>query len=464
MKSNVSGKWHRKFIGKRLNQRILASGLAILIVGTAICLSVADHDMPESDTGSEIKTLSKGWNWVSFPRLERVDNGSVDVVPLFQSIPDWSDVTGLEAVKKTSSLTYTLLQGWDPSYYEIISSELIKIDVDPERDWLMELTGSRLPADFTLGPLDTSETHWLGYWLPTTQNMDDAFGTLWGNVESVKAEEWYYAEQPVNGDNRDPIVEHTPSTTMRALEYGKGYEVTFKAGTSVANFGWTQSSEPPAEGYERAQTEYFECEEQPDYEVIDLLSIPEDVVEIGVFRDDVCAGAVAVQDSCEQILVYLEPTAREQVPYHFEIITNSRSAQPVENYKVLNQRTGSFESMALVAGRQTYSVVRFGDLGLTPGTTPPVKQVELHGNYPNPFNPDTRISFSLPAQQNVCLEVYNIRGQEVKSLANGKMTEGLHTIVWDGTDSQNKSVGSGLYFYRLKTADAEFNRKMVLLK
>jgi flagellar hook assembly protein FlgD len=89
----------------------------------------------------------------------------------------------------------------------------------------------------------------------------------------------------------------------------------------------------------------------------------------------------------------------------------------------------------------------------------------LYQNYPNPFNPETTISFSVTQTSSfVALDIYNIKGQKVKTLVNEMLPAGEHTIIWDGRDSNDKRVGSGIYFYKLKTENYEKTRKMILLK
>jgi flagellar hook assembly protein FlgD len=62
------------------------------------------------------------------------------------------------------------------------------------------------------------------------------------------------------------------------------------------------------------------------------------------------------------------------------------------------------------------------------------------------------------------LEIFNIKGQKVKTLLNEYLQEGEHSVLWNGTNNQNKTVGAGIYFYRLTTPDASLTRKMLLLK
>ncbi len=86
-------------------------------------------------------------------------------------------------------------------------------------------------------------------------------------------------------------------------------------------------------------------------------------------------------------------------------------------------------------------------------------------NTPNPFNPSTFIRYRLNAQLSVRLAVYNILGQKVTELVNGNQLPGLHSVPWNGRDNTGRLLPSGVYYYRLSTANGESQtRKMILLK
>ncbi|MCB5230235.1 MAG: T9SS type A sorting domain-containing protein [Candidatus Cloacimonas sp.] len=85
-------------------------------------------------------------------------------------------------------------------------------------------------------------------------------------------------------------------------------------------------------------------------------------------------------------------------------------------------------------------------------------------NYPNPFNPETTIYFVLPKSDVATLKVYNVKGQEVKTLINDSLTKGEHRVVWSGVDSQELPLPSGIYFYQLSTSTGRIIQKMMLLK
>ncbi|MDD3143498.1 MAG: M14 family zinc carboxypeptidase [Candidatus Cloacimonetes bacterium] len=88
----------------------------------------------------------------------------------------------------------------------------------------------------------------------------------------------------------------------------------------------------------------------------------------------------------------------------------------------------------------------------------------LQQNFPNPFNPSTRISFSLPASQDAWLGVYNHRGQLVRTLHAGPLAKGDHQMVWNGLDDSGRPVSSGIYLCKLVSGNLSQTRKMVLLK
>jgi hypothetical protein len=83
----------------------------------------------------------------------------------------------------------------------------------------------------------------------------------------------------------------------------------------------------------------------------------------------------------------------------------------------------------------------------------------LKQNYPNPFNPSTTIEYALPQNAQVTLKVYNVIGQEVKTLANGVEPAGVHSIKFDATN-----LTSGVYFYRLQAGSFSQVNRMLLLK
>jgi hypothetical protein len=90
----------------------------------------------------------------------------------------------------------------------------------------------------------------------------------------------------------------------------------------------------------------------------------------------------------------------------------------------------------------------------------------LVGNYPNPFNPLTTILYSVGggSEEIVRIEVYNIRGQHVRTLINDVYSPGEYSVVWNGTDDYGRDVASGMYLYRMSVGDFTSVRRMLMLK
>lgn len=90
----------------------------------------------------------------------------------------------------------------------------------------------------------------------------------------------------------------------------------------------------------------------------------------------------------------------------------------------------------------------------------------LHQNFPNPFNPNTEIRYSLDEASDIQINVYNTKGQKVKTLVNEIISAGSHSVAWNGKDAQGSSVASGVYFFEMKIAETDYTsvKKMLLLK
>jgi hypothetical protein len=96
---------------------------------------------------------------------------------------------------------------------------------------------------------------------------------------------------------------------------------------------------------------------------------------------------------------------------------------------------------------------------------------KLSGNYPNPFNPSgagrspvTNISFSIKEASQVTIDIYNLRGEKVNTLVNEYLEPNYYNVEWNGRDENNRSVASGVYFYKMKAGRYTSTKKMILMK
>ena len=136
----------------------------------------------------------------------------------------------------------------------------------------------------------------------------------------------------------------------------------------------------------------------------------------------------------------------------------------------IGERTGSFTAGALAG--EAY-VVAFAVYGLEFANTetsvrgsgkvtisqPLPTEFALHQNYPNPFNPETQISFDIPRESMVRLDIYNMAGQGIARLVEEALVAGQHTVRWTPT-----GLPSGVYIYRLQAEGYVEIRKMLLVR
>lgn len=150
-------------------------------------------------------------------------------------------------------------------------------------------------------------------------------------------------------------------------------------------------------------------------------------------------------------------------------ITPNRPRQLVSLDTTFDNRNGSLimglsDGVSEITPKFVRGWIRIGAVGVDDqGQTLPTDFV-LGQNYPNPFNPETNIEFSLPRQQDVNLAVYNLLGQQVRTLVNGSMPAGQHTVRWDGRNDSGANVPSGIYFYKIYTNEFSQTNKMVLVR
>ena len=100
----------------------------------------------------------------------------------------------------------------------------------------------------------------------------------------------------------------------------------------------------------------------------------------------------------------------------------------------------------------------------TDENAPVALKFELIGNYPNPFNPETKIKFSTERDSDVQVTIYSLIGEKVQTIQNGQLNAGNHNLSWYGKDQSGNKVPSGVYFYEVKSDNRTATGKMLLLK
>ena len=176
---------------------------------------------------------------------------------------------------------------------------------------------------------------------------------------------------------------------------------------------------------------------------------------------------ILVQEAKAQDLILQDTTITSTVTFS---ATNSITAGP--NFTIASSGNVTLSAPAITIKPQFFIIegaklqVVSQTIAVNIKTADPVIPDEfvVHQSYPNPFNPTTRISYALPKAEKVEIVVYNIFGQEVKTLLSEYQGPGYHSVAWDGTGNTGERVSSGVYYYKVTAGKYNVIKKMTLLK
>jgi hypothetical protein len=418
-----------------------------------------------------------GLKWMSFPTLDRIWNPATnepDVANTFFTPIMEDDVL--------QSITWKVLNYSEQDIHYNSSTQLWEGDLShyivPQQGYKIQMAQGLLnqqsiavpgtipivnqnPLNIKAQPASKAEEigneNWLGYFHPTTVNAREAFEGVMSNLWSIQTQNWTMV--------RENMVPGSP--WIIALQQGK--EPTLSYGDMVivkcfedASFHW--NTEAVAQiPIEKELPSHFVYEEKPDYiplyVEVDSSDLPS---ELALYVDDVCKGAAVVCDSLVEIPGYIvddiNPDAEVEIRAYY---ADKAAVDQIPAFRVWNNTSGVYENKPLVLNRKNY----YYKVKIAKGEgETPVASLATMEIYPNPFNPSTTIRFSLPEATEITLEVYNLKGQLVRTLAKGIADSGRQSVSWDGTDNQNRRVGSGLYYSKLSYQNKSLVQKMVMMK
>ncbi|MDY6916034.1 MAG: FlgD immunoglobulin-like domain containing protein, partial [Candidatus Cloacimonadota bacterium] len=254
------------------------------------------------------------------------------------------------------------------------------------------------------------------------------------------------------------------STSTRALT---GYKI-YRNGSEIAELtdpSVLEYSDPSldASTYEYYVTAIYETDESgaSNMETVEI-TLPEPAN----------FNAVSQAPTSSNILCTWDAPERNRALTHYNVYRDGEVVGTPTNTVYLDSEVpdGTYEYYVTAVYSDTYesepSVVIEVEHSTSSNDNPTVPAVtELKGNYPNPFNPTTQIKFALAEPGKVSLEIFNVKGEKVKTLVNGNLEATNHSVVWNGKDDKNKQVSSGIYYYRLQIdGKTEAVKKCILLK
>ncbi len=209
-----------------------------------------------------------------------------------------------------------------------------------------------------------------------------------------------------------------------------------------------------------------------------VLSVPDNTVfntTTGWIANGSCPGnhqfdAIEAGEGAERLARFTNPAGAADYTYAAAVLNHSGDDRIITMpYDFSDIHTDANSAGGTVATR-VQMLAEILDFFDTPGSFgQPVDAVAPVGeffskNYPNPFNPSTKIEFNLPKAGHLSLKVFNVRGELVKTLIDEKWGAGLGSIIWDGNNDFGEQVSSGVFFYEIRTAGKVIVKKMVLVK
>jgi predicted glutamine amidotransferase len=333
---------------------------------------------------------------------------------------------------------------------------------------LNTLSGKLAPVTNYTGTFYPGETYWVTYNLSNEQSMRDAFGSTFSKIQKVEAEGWVYNR--LIASNQDPSIPVDVDNlitrlSLSPMEFGKTYIITLRENVQpIVDFGWKNSRISPVV-QSCSMPLVFNIEYGHNYEALNILGLSEleeECVEIGVFVGEACIGATRVDSFPIQILVYSENYEGEPLTVR-AAFKNGIVSEIDPSVLSFSKSSGTFENISLVAGEIGFMIATL-DIDPKKILRDSPSIVIASNVYPNPFNPTTTLSFNLSERSAVTIDIYNIRGQHVKRLFDGNLFSGNHFIKWNGTNTENNPVSSGVYFYRINADRHSATGKMVLMK
>ena len=386
---------------------------------------------PNNNTGQNVSASEVRWHWNNIPdscAWYYYDGGAT---PWFYGLDEDSD----EYFDYWSSnQNLTSLKG-----YKIF---------DEESNTALFTRGEPCQYGYTVSTYQNLDT-WIGYFIDETQSAEDAIpSTVLNNCLKIQTQRWC-TSRASTGDpwSIDPGTCYLNFSDMVVLKTTRAY-----------NFYWNYSREE-TEPIIRPYAEHFEWEEEIDYLPIYVEFDPLDVPnEVAVYVNGECQGAEVVENMNCQICAYIlteEPGQEIEFAFWYE---GRNGVERKANYQI--QENGfPVSSNTLFTGLPgdfyTLSFNHEEESAAIPYS---------FSCYPNPFNPETTVSFSLKTEAEVELVIYNIRGQKIRTLADETFRPDTYNITWNGDNDNGKKVSSGVYFVKLKIDSEVLTNKVIMLK
>ncbi len=408
-------------------------------------------------------------NWTGFPAID-TSNTTLDVNGTSYSLPSnnmhvvFKDFAqyGLGLAAKYQKVVLGQLltptfQYPDPVDPDLLVSPYQGYRVTTASDASGWFSGLLQDPDVSIPLPVTSGEIWLGFPVTFTTDALVAFDDILGSLQTIKHKDWslYW--------NGSSWVGRT-ATGNTNLQLGDYVEIKFRRNViPPTSFTWNYYPYSNPNSFRYQDANYVIYEEKSDYTPF-FIDIEEssNIEEIALYADEECIGGAKTQgETTVMVKAFME-----DVPDDSEIsvvtFTGAKSPKKVQQVTEFNLKLKVWDSQESIFkdNRDSYHI------SLTDDNTSVIETRKIvTTNYPNPFNPETTIEFNNPVQGQVSVNIYNLKGQLVKNLFQDNLSQGVHKVVWQGRDSNDKQVASGLYFYKISAENNKsVTKKIILMK
>ena len=418
---------------------------------------------PEIDVTPEelIATVPPGT--IDFDILTIFNNGASDLtyaISATETTPENCSTSSFQPAKRGSNVLGVLDRDNSstyPAYLQILTSlrDSVLIFADDMESgingWTTEMYGGA-PDDL---------------WHQSELNCNSPTHSWWCGIQGGTN---YATGNQINTAVISPVIDLTVIDTIVTLQFFENYDtepgydncmvdVTTNGGTSWTPLRGTAGNAPSGSSGGWITT------------VLDITQFAGNEIQIRFYFDTI-DGIINDYSGWffDDVLIYFEGVPWLPIEPNSGTILAGQSANITVTYDASNLVEGEYTADIIITSNDPAEPEVVIPVTLTVGYVNAEQEIlpvvtKLQGNYPNPFNPATTISFSVAQTSSfVNLEVFNIKGQKVKKLLGEILPAGNHTIVWNGKDENGKAVASGVYFYKMNADKFISTKKMILMK
>ena len=409
-----------------------------------------------------------------------------------------SDLTSVNIHIRTADFSYVAVKIWEGGSFGDPGTEVYSADI----------TGSVLIEDWTEHtlttpiPLVAGNEYWIGYDISATDDHPSSvdagpaiagkgdwmfYEGIWQEISVAFGLDYNWCIEGVVGEETDGILTSKPVLQKSRQMFSNGIPEVFATHPHIKGIESNRDSrmllgfKVYRNGVMLAYIEF------PNPLTYDDLGLGAGTYEYWVTA--IYDYGESGPSNVEEVTVVLNPpqnvTAVVQGMYNVFLSWDAPATRDLDYYNVyrdsiqIGSNTSTFYlDVGLAAGDYVYNVTAVYDggwesefstnnwVGVDIGNTPIPIVTELIGNYPNPFNPTTIISFSLNTENTEGTEIliYNLKGQKIKQLEIRNLKSVINEVIWNGRDENGKLVSSGIYFYKMKTGKYVSTKRMILLK